>query len=505
MRQSDGVRRRRAPFAHPLFKIGCFTLLVSACAGPQQTEAERSLSTVQADRGDIQRVVGASGKVVPREEVTVGSEVSGKVIEVLVDFNSQVKEGDVIARIDPTSYLSRVEQIQSRIDSALADIVVQNASIERTNVSLANAELQLTRREGLYAQEAISQAQLEAAQRDVGVSRADLKLAEARLKSSEASVKQLRAQLDEARADLDRTTIRSPIDGVIIDRKVDPGQTVQASFNAPELFAIAADLSEITVDASVVESDVAGLEAGDKASFTVDAYPDDPVDGVVSQLRLKSTEQNNIVSYIAVIDAQNPNGMLLPGMTANLRITTETRPGVMRLPASVERFRPSPEDIAAFQSEGEVSEETSLLEPTYARLRSIGMADARVAQFAEQTEAATQKVRDVINDPSQPWMHARMRTQLAELVESKIRTFLDADERRAYAAKVSEERTIRPVDLWVANGDGTMSQRTVRLGLSDGSFVEVVSGLEQNDRVVIGVRESGGGSGGGRPGGRPGA
>ena len=495
---------RAQPFRTLPVLLSLFVLI--AC---QETvvESRRSLSTVQPDRGNIQRVIGASGKVVPREEVTVGSEVSGKVIEVLVDFNSLVSEGEVLARIDPTSFQSRVQQIQSRIDSALADIEVQLASIERAQVALANAEQQLARREGLFAQEAISQAQLEFAQRDVGIARADMKLAEARRLSGEASVKQLRAQLVEARADLDRTTIRSPIDGVIIDRKVDPGQTVQASFNAPELFSIAADLSQITVDASVVESDVAGLEAGDKASFTVDAYPDDPVEGVVNQLRLKSSEQNNIVSYTAVIDAANPNGMLIPGMTANLRITTETRPGVLRLPASAERFRPSPEDIAAFQSEGTDTAKPSLLEPTYARLRSIGMSETRLAQFAEQTEAATEKVRDVLNDPSQPWMHARMRTQLAELVESKIRTFLDADERQAYAAKISEERTIRPVDLWVANGDGTMSQRTVRLGLSDGSFVEVVSGLEPSDRVVIGVRDgnAGGGRPNGRPGGRPGA
>ena len=479
-------------------------LMLSACGQAEEAAPERSLTTVSPDRGEIRRVVGATGKIAARDEVTVGSEVSGKVLEVMVDFNDPVRVNDVLAIIDPTTSQNRLNQVQSQIENARAQIAVQEATIERARVQLDNAQRQMTRQQGLFDQDAISEVQLESAQRDMGLAKADMTLNEARLEASRASERQLLAQLSEARADLARTTIRSPIDGVIIDRQIDPGQTVQASFNAPVLFTIAADLSQISVDASVVESDVAGLEAGDTARFTVDAYPDDPVEGVVRQLRLKPTEQNNIVSYIAVIEAENPNGMLIPGMTANLQITTETKTGVLRLPVAAERFRPSPEDIEAFRADGEAEEDAGLLEPTYDRLRSIGLSEARIAQFRTQAEAATERVRAVLDDPSQPWMHARMRTQLAELMDNQVKTFLSADERQDYAALVASERTIRPVDLWVETG-GKMSERTVRLGLSDGSFIEVVDGLTEGDRVVTGISAGGGASPGGRPGGRPGA
>ncbi len=476
-------------------------LLLSACGEPEVAAPERALSTISPDRGEIRRVVGATGKIAARDEVTVGSEVSGRVLEVLVDFNDMVSVDQVLAIIDPTTSQNRLKQVQGQLENARAQIAVQQASIERAQVSFDNAKRQMTRQQGLFDQDAISESQLEQAQRDMGLAKADMALAEARLVASQASERQLLAQVSEARADLARTTIRSPIDGVVIDRKIDPGQTVQSSFNAPELFAIAADLSEITVDASVVESDVAGLEAGDTARFTVDAYPDDPVEGVVRQLRLKPTEQNNIVSYTAVIEAENPNGMLIPGMTANLQITTETKNGVLRLPVAAERFRPSPADIAEFQTASADDAPTDMLQPTYDRLRAIGLADSRIDQFKSRAEVATQKVRDVINNPEMPWMHARMRTQLAELMDNQVNSFLSADERQAYAELVASERTIRPVDLWVENG-GKMSQRTVRLGLSDGSFIEVVDGLAEGDRVVTGIAAGGAGQGGGRPGGR---
>lgn len=485
----------------PVILFGALALM--ACSGGNEpVEAVRALQTVSPSVGDITRVVGATGKIVPRQEVMVGSEVSGRVIDVLVDYNSAVKAGEVLARIDPTSFDSRVQQILSRIDSARAEINVQKASVESAQVNLDNAKLQLTRREGLFEQQAISQAQLEGAQRDVGVSTANLKLSKARVVSSEASLRQLFAQLEEARADQDRTTIFSPIDGVVIDRKIDPGQTVQASFSAPELFTIAADLSQIQVEAVIIESDVAGLEAGDTARFTVDAYPDDPVEGIVEQLRFKSQETNNIISYIAVIGAENPSNRLMPGMTANLQIVTEVKSRSRRLPVSVERFRPSPRDLAQFEKRSEdTAGETSLLSPTYARLTTIALPEARVDDFREQIEPATKRMRDLINDPTKSFMHTPMRIAMNEMIDNRLKTFLNAEERQSYTAQVGLERTIRPVELWIATEDGKMVKRTVKLGLSDGSFVEVVDGLSDTDSVVTGVGAAGQGR---RPGGRPG-
>ena len=481
-------------------------LILAACQGEAEPEAQPTMQTVKPSVGDVTRAVGATGKIVPREEVMVGSEVSGRVIDVLADFNSVVKEGEVLARIDPTSFESRVQQIRSRIESARADIDVQRASVESARVSLDNAQLQLTRRLDLFEKQAISQAQLEGAQRDVGVAQANMKLATARVVSSEASLRQQQAQLVEARADLERTTIISPIDGVVIDRKIDPGQTVQASFSAPELFTIAADLSKIQVEALIVESDVAGLEAGDTARFTVDAYPDDAVEGMVEQLRLKSQEQNNIVSYTAVIGAQNPAGRLMPGMTANLQIVTEVKSNVRRLPVSVERFRPSPADLARFEKkERDGAEPASLLSPTYDRLRAINLGDDRIEAFKARIEPATQRMRDVIKDPTRSFMHTPMRIAMNEVIDNQLQSFLNPTERQAYASQVALERTIRPVKLWVKTPDNKMKQKTVKLGLSDGSFVQVVDGLADDDEVVMGIGTGGPGRRpGARPGGRPG-
>lgn len=479
--------------------------LLAGCTDTAEPETTMELTAVPASPGQITRVIGATGKIVPRNEVMVGSEVSGRLLDVPVDYNSAVTEGQVLAIIDPTNFRNRVEQLEGRIRSAMADIEVQKARIRSAEVTLAQAKLNEARRRGLFAQQAVSEAQMEQAERDVGVAEANLDLATAQLESQRASLSQVRAEMDTARENLARTTITSPINGVIIDRKIDPGQTVQASFNAPELFTIAADLSEIMVEARIVESDVAGLNPGDTAKFTVDAYPDRTIEGVVEQLRLQSVEANNIVSYVAVVKAENPDGILMPGMTANLEITTDIRAGVSRLPVTAERFRPSPQQIAMFQNASAGQEEQTLLDPTYERLRTIGIAEDRIQEFAGRIEPATKPVRDIINDPTRSFMHTPMRIQLGEIVTNQVRQFLGPEEQSRYTAQVTLERTIRPVDVWIATQDNKMEQRTIKLGLSDGAFVEVVSGLEPGERVVTGIRASGGGQPGGRPGGRPGA
>ncbi|GLQ21482.1 efflux RND transporter periplasmic adaptor subunit [Algimonas porphyrae] len=484
------------------------SVMLAACSESAEPEVRMELSAVPASPGQITRVIGATGKIVPRTEVMVGSEVSGRLLEVPVDYNSTVTEGQLLAVIDPTNFRNRVEQLEGRIRSATADIEVQKARIRSAEVTLAQAKQNEARRRGLFAQQAVSEAQMEQAERDVGVAEANLDLSKAQLVSQRASLAQVRAEMDTARENLARTKITSPINGVIIDRKVDPGQTVQASFNAPELFTIAADLSEIMVEARIVESDVAGLNPGDKAKFTVDAYPDRTIEGVVEQLRLQSVEANNIVSYVAVVKAENPDGILMPGMTANLEVTTDVRSGVSRLPVTAERFRPSPQQIAMFQSDNAQTEDQTLLDPTYERLRTIGISEDRIQEFASRVEPSTQTVRDIINDPTRSFMHTPMRIQLGEIVTNQVRQFLGPEEQSRYTAQVTLERTIRPVDVWVATDDGKMEPRTIKLGLSDGAFVEVVSGLEPGERVVTGVRAGGDGQRGGpggRPGGRPGA
>lgn len=482
-------------------------LVLAGCSAESSQSAisQAALATAPVSPGNVTRVVNASGKIVPRDQVMVGSEVSGRILEVHVDFNSTVRAGDTLAIIDPQSFQNRVRQLRSRLDATLADTRVREASIERAQVNYSQALTVLERQQDLFSKNAASQARLDQANQAVGVARADLRLAEAQLESTRAQVNQIRAELATANLDLERTNIASPIDGVIIDRKIDPGQTVQASFSAPELFALAADLSDIRVEAQIVESDVAGLDKGDRVKFSVDAYPDLMLEGNVEQLRLKSQEANNIVTYVAVVAAKNDDGKLMPGMTANLEITTDVKAGVTRIPAQADRFRPTPVQIETWQAEGTQTDDASD-DPNasvLSRLQRIGMSDSDYQAAKATLEQATAPLVEIINDPERTFMHTPTRISLAELTESVLSTQLSPENYSAYRALMSAERNIRETSLWVQTADGKMQQQPVRLGLSDGAFIEVISGLEMGDMVVTGVREAGPGSGG--PSGRPGS
>ena len=488
-----------------LLRVSVFctaAFLFSACNSASETSeaSEASLSTVKANKGSVTRVVSASGKIAPREEVMVGSEVSGRVVDVMVDFNSVVEANQILAVIDPETFQNTVTQLEGRLQSALADIRVNEASINRANVNLSQSKIILERQNKLFNQEAVSQAQLEEAQRSVGLAEADLELAEARLESAQAQVSQIKAQLASAQVNLRRTVIRSPINGVVIDRKIDPGQTVQASLSAPELFAIAADLSQVQVEAQIVESDVAGLEEGDPAKFSVDAYPDISVPGVVEQLRLKSQESNNIVTYVAVVAAENNEGLLMPGMTANLEITRDIKRDVMRLPTVAERFRPTPDQITQWQGDDAGSVNLGPNEQIYAGLKRAGISETEIAKVRPALEAASKPMLDIINDAEKSFLHTPMKIRLGEVTKGVLRRQLSPDSFSLYNAQLASERNIREARLWVETADGKMKPISVKLGLSDGAYVEVVSGLSMDDKVVTGISASGprGGPGGRR-------
>ena len=421
----------------------------------------------------------------------VGSEVSGRVLEVYVDFNSTVKAGDVLAVIDPQSFQNRVQQLQSRLEATLADTRVNEATIERAQVNLSQAISVLERQQDLFSKNAASQARLDQANQAVGVARADLRLAEAQLESARAQVNQIEAELATANLDLGRTKINSPIDGVIIDRKIDPGQTVQASFSAPELFVIAADLSDIRVEAQIVESDVAGLDQGDRVKFSVDAYPDLLIEGNIEQLRLKSQEENNIVTYVAVVAAENIDGKLMPGMTANLEITTDIKADVIRIPAQADRFRPTVAQIDTWKADGAETENRAQ-DPNaqvISRLRRIRLTDAEFEAAIATLRQTTAPLVEIISDPERTFMHTPTRINLAELTDSIPSTQLSPEDYSAYRALVAAERNIRETSVWIETENGKMREQHVRLGLSDGAFIEVISGLKPGDSIVTGIRE----------------
>lgn len=301
--------------------------------GARTVEFVPDISTVTLTAGDIADTVGATGALEAVTTVKVGSQVSGIIQELNVDFNSIVRENDVIMRLDPSLFETQIEQ-------ARANLLRAEADVERLRVAVDDTATQLTRAEDLASRDLIADTELEAAQ-------VALRSAEAQTKSAEAQVVQAQATLNQNEVNLEHTVIRAPIDGIVISRLVDIGQTVAASFQAPELFVIAADLTKMRVIANIDESDVGRIRPNQRVTFTVDAFPVEEFEGTVSQVRLEPVVQQNVVTYATVIDAPNPELKLKPGMTATVSIEIAGRQNVMRIPNAALRFRPTPDMFAA--------------------------------------------------------------------------------------------------------------------------------------------------------------
>ena len=292
-----------------------------------------TITTARVTQGDLAETVGATGALQAVTTVQVGTQVSGTIQELNADFNSLVRKGQVLARLDPSL-------IQSQIEQARANLIRAEADLERLRVSLEDARTKLVRAKELTEKKLIAQIELEAA--EVAV-----RSAEAQLRSQEAGVTQSQASLRQNQVNLAHTVIESPIDGLVISRNVDVGQTVAASMSAPTLFVLAADLTKMQVLASLDESDVGRIRPGQTVRFRVDAYPTDEFTGGVTQVRLQPTTVQNVVTYQTVIDVPNPELKLKPGMTANVNIEIARRNNVIRVPNAALRFRPTAEIFAA--------------------------------------------------------------------------------------------------------------------------------------------------------------
>ena len=282
--------------------------------------------TASVERGAIVKSVAASGTLQALITVDVGSQISGQITQVKVDYNDQVRRGQVMAIIDPQTFQSRLAQAQ-------ADVAAGKALISQAEAQAANAKADFQRKTALVAKGFYSASVLDQA-------KATTLNADAAVVSARARLSQSQAALNSTRVDLGRTTIVTPIDGVVVDRKINPGQTVAASFTAPVLFTLAQDLSKLQVKISVDEADVGQVVEGQAVKFTVDAYPDDTFVGVVSQVRKQPTVEQNVVAYTVIAVADNPGKKLLPGMTANADIVIETHPNVLKVPAAALRWKP---------------------------------------------------------------------------------------------------------------------------------------------------------------------
>ena len=298
------------------------------------------MQTAAATRGDVRRMVSTSGTVRALGTVDIGSQLSGNIGELYVDFSSEVKKGQVLARIEPSTFDTRVREEEAGLAIAQANVALQEATVERAESNLHKAELDLHRAQELVAKGAGAQVTLDTAIAAQQGATADLAIAKAQVVNAKATLEQHQATLDAARIDLERTYIRAPIDGIVIERTVEAGQTVAASMTAPKLFTIAQDLAHVQIEAQVDEADIGQVTRDNPVSFTVDAYPDVTFKGEVEQIRLAPVALNNVVTYTVVIDADNPLGRLLPGMTANVEIVTGEQKNVVVVPSEALRFQP---------------------------------------------------------------------------------------------------------------------------------------------------------------------
>ena len=465
--------------------------------------------TVPVEQGDIRVTSSSTGALSALSTVVVGSEISGRVTDVLVDFNDTVRRGQVLARIDASTYEAQIAQGNAAIGSAQAN-AAQSAA------ALRNAELDYARKAELGRQQLIARS-------EVDLARSALDQARAQLAASRAQITQQQAGTRTARLNVGRTEIRSPVDGVVLTRTVEPGQTVAASLQAPELFKLAEDLSKMQIELAVDEADIGQLKVGQRASFTVDAFPERRFVGEVRQVRLSATTTNNVVTYPVVIQVDNTEGLLLPGMTANAEIEVSRRDDVLRVPNAALRFKPA-EDAAggpgASQAPGGAGGgRAGMADDLSALAASLSLTapqqaafDAALAQMRERMQARTAA-------PAAGQGGSRLfgpgggrggpggargggapggaaagaaRQRMAERMNQQFAAFrasLSEPQRERWDAGLSALVVARRAPLYKLVA-GKPEMVMVRVGASDGSFTEVSGNIRAGDLVVTGAERA---------------
>lgn len=464
-------------------------------------DAEGAWRTTPVERGDIRVVISATGTLSATSTVVVGSQVSGQITEVLVDFNDAVEEGQVLARIDPATYQAQIEQGSAQINSA-------RASLSQAQATLRNAQLDYDRKAALSDQQLVARS-------DVDLARAALDQARAQATAAQAQIVQQTASTQTSRINMERTVIRSPVNGTILTRSIEPGQTVAASLQAPELFTIAEDLRKMRIELAVDEADIGQVQVGQTVTFTADAFNDRRFNGTVEQVRLAATTTNNVVTYPVVVAVDNADGTLLPGLTVNAEIEVSNRENVLKIANAALRYRPADAaDIAAAARPegGNAPRGGGLADDLVAAAASMQLTASQQAAF--DTALAAMRERQQAQRPAaqgagargnaggpppgmmvmggsrDPSVQAQIRQRMMDRFQQTFAGFaatLDANQRaqwnRTLAATVGATRVTvyRLVD-------GNREAVPVRLGASDGSSTEVSGGVSEGDLIVTGER-----------------
>lgn len=517
---------------------GTLALVLAAGAGGWwwwQRDAAGNVAyrTGKIERGPLQAAVAATGAVSPVTQVTVGTQVSGQIKEILADFNAEVKAGQLIAVIDPETFEYRVRSAQADVDAARAVVLTAqaNSAASRAQVSRAQTDLVEARRTHdrnlmLVSKEFIARSEADKSNALVNTSleavkaaEAQLAVSEAQVSSAQASVAQREAALAQARVDLARTRITSPVNGIVIKRAIEKGQTVAASLQSPELFIIAQNLHEMQVEAAIDEADVGRIRSGQKASFTVDAYPGQTFEGQISQVRKAATNVANVVTYVAVLTFANNDGRLLPGMTANVRVVTDVRDSVLKLPNAALRVRIAGVEPAAPASPASPAAPGATSAPTPASGSAggpAGGAGGPAAEFRNRLvkeltldAAQTEKVDAIYADARPQFMklrelpeaeRGRARERITADIRARIGALLTPEQKTRYATLVAEaaSRTVSRGRVHVLGADGKPKALNVRLGITDGSSTELLllpgspeaAELKEGAVVITGVPSS---------------
>ena len=450
--------------------------------GNDSAEDKPKFQTTAVTRGDLVQAVTATGTLNPVLNVQVGSQISGNIQKLYADFNSKVKAGQLIAQLDAASYKARVEQTS-------ADVVNAKAGAQLARVSAKRAA-------ELFKDRLISQSEFDTAT--------------ANLAQAEALVLTREAAMNSAKVDLDRCSIFSPIDGMVIDRRVDVGQTVAASMNAPVLFLIANDLTKMQIDANVSEADVGGVIEGQEVSFTVDAFPGRTFTGKVVQVRNSPITVQNVVSYNSVVEVANPEMKLKPGMTANVSIITAKKEGALKIPNSALRFKP-PEPTTNTTFAAKILSTVGLGKKPAAPVTNA------VAKVEVDTNAAPAIV--ITGDEPGEILFKKMRElresggEMTEAARTRFRERLASGElrrpegsggpsgggggsRSAAGGSRYSGPTARTIYLLTgsadsAGGEPVLEPKAVRvkIGISDGASTEVLDGLKEGDSVITAVKQ----------------
>ena len=446
--------------------------------------------TAEVTRGQIRKLVSTSGPVRALVTVSVGSQLSGQVEAVNADFNTEVSPEQVLAVLDRKTYQAKVAQAEADLGAAVAALSNQEAAMNKSKAVLQAAETNVLRQQGLAEKRLAPQLTFETALRDRDVAKADIDVASAQIASAKATIAQRKASLQQVTADLDRTEIRAPIEGTVISRTVDPGQTVAASLQAPELFKIAQDLSRIRIEAQVNEADVGAVAEGNSVSFLVDAYPERQFEGRVTQVRLAATELNNVVTYTVIIEAQNTDRRLFPGMTASVMIEAARRDGVLCISNDALRFKPKGEiaNARGGRREGRGGDRAE---------RQIERLKEELRLSPEQEKAIREAMQASAGDTPQAGSagmggdeRRAMRQKMQAMIEKTLQPLMSDEQRPLFEKWKQGRQQARMVPVYVVGADRQPERRMVRAGIADDQFTEVLGGqLREGDQIITRARE----------------